>query len=156
MKTDDDTDLLGGEEPEAPKAKKKAKKTPDAKKPSKVKVTKPVAKAKEAAPPPAKKGAAKKTTAKANGKDEGDAPKARGRPKVRDDDVSTQQPEDGVVLKAVRKLKASTLAAEFAAGLGVHRRVIRAQLQRLAKDKANGVKMTKDGYNWFVSNSQKP
>lgn len=148
---EENDDILGGEAP-APKKKKAAKKAVDPKKPSKAKVTKP---AKEEAAPKktSKKAAPAAKGKKAKGGDE-DAPK-RGRPKVRDDDVSTQQPEDGVVLKAVRKLKEATLAAEFAAGLGVHRRVIRAQLQRLSKDKANGVKMEKDGYNWFVTNRQK-
>jgi hypothetical protein len=34
----------------------------------------------------------------------------------------------------------------------VHRRVIRTQLQRLAKDKANNVKMAKTGFHWEVTN----
>jgi hypothetical protein len=110
--------------PKAAKAGTEAKK--DAKKPSKAKVTKAAAPAKEAKP---KKAATKKAA----------------------DDVSTTQPEDKVVLAAVRKLKEPTFASEFAASLGVHRRVIRGQLQRLAKDKANGVKMSKDGFNWVVS-----
>lgn len=70
-------------------------------------------------------------------------------------DISTQQPEDNVTLKAVRKLKQPMLAAAFSLGLGVHRRVIRVQLQRLAKDKANGVGMKKQGANWWVSNTEK-
>lgn len=155
MINEDNDDILGSED-EAP-AKKKAtrKKKPEAQKPSKVKVTKP---AKEEAKP-AKKGAAKSAPAKGKKAEAAPAKKSkkgadeetRGRPKTRTDDVTTTQPDDGVVLKAVSKLKEKTLAAEFAYGLGVHRRVIRAQLQRLAKDKSNGVKMEKDGYNWYVS-----
>jgi hypothetical protein len=72
------------------------------------------------------------------------------RPKAIVDDVSTLQPDDSVVLKAVKKLRGPVMAAAFAIDLGVHRRVIRAQLQRLAKEKANGVMMKKDGYNWIV------
>lgn len=97
----------------------------------------------KAEPTPAKKG----KTAKADGE---------AKPKrVIDANVSMTQPDDSVVLKAVRKLKEPTLAAGFAHDLGVHRRVIRAQLQRLAKDKANGVKMVKDGAHWLVSNTAK-
>ena len=82
--------------------------------------------------------------------------KTEAKPKKKvDPNVSMTQPEDGIVLKAVRKLKEATLAAQFAHDLGVHRRVIRAQLQRLAKDKANGVKMVKDGAHWLVSNTAK-
>ncbi len=97
----------------------------------------------KAEPAPAKKG----KTAKADGE---------AKPKrMIDPNVSMTQPDDSVVLKAVRKLKEATLAASFAHDLGVHRRVIRAQLQRLAKDKANGVKMIKDGAHWLVSNTAK-
>ena len=82
--------------------------------------------------------------------------KTEAKPKrVIDANVSMTQPNDSIVLKAVRKLKEATLAAGFAHDLGVHRRVIRAQLQRLAKDKANGVKMVKDGAHWLVSNTAK-
>ena len=82
--------------------------------------------------------------------------KTEAKPKrVIDANVSMTQPDDSIVLKAVRKLKEATLAAGFAHDLGVHRRVIRAQLQRLAKDKANGVKMVKDGAHWLVSNTAK-
>jgi hypothetical protein len=97
---------------------------------------------KTAAKAPATKAAAKKTATKAPATKR--APAAAG-------DVSTVQPEDKVVLAAVRKLKEPTLAATVAATLGVHRRVIRNQLQRLSKEKANGVVMKKNGFNWYVS-----
>ena len=79
------------------------------------------------------------------------AAKAAPKPAKVAEDVSTTQPEDKVVLNAVKKLKEPTKASELASNLGVHRRVIRAQLQRLAKDKANGVQMKKDGFHWMVS-----
>ncbi len=120
-------------------AAKKAKKVGTDKKPGKATVTKPAAK-KDAKP-------AKKADAKpASKKDAKPAPK-----KVSGPAPSTQQPEDKVVLKAVEKLKEPEMASKFAADLGVHRRVIRAQLQRLAKDKANGVSMVKKGPHWIVS-----
>lgn len=114
-------------------------------------------KANGAAAPKAKKAAAGKVAKTATKPAKAAPTKAEKKPaKVKPkSDVSTTQPEDKVVLAAVRKLKAPTLAAEFASGLGVHRRVIRAQLQRLAKDKANGVKMVKQEYNWLVSNTSK-
>ena len=127
----DMTDVLSTEptpaRKRAPKATTAAK---AAKKPSKAVVTKPAAKAakKAAKPAPAKK--ARVAAA---------------------DDVSTTQPDDSVVLKAVAKLKEPTLASAVASGLGVHRRVIRAQLIRLSKEKANGVVMKKSGFNWYVS-----
>lgn len=121
-------------------AKPKAKKADPAKKPGKVTTTK-------AAPAPAKKAAPKA------------APKAAAKPakaaKASADEVSTTAPDDKVVINAVRKLKEATMASQFAAALGVHRRVIRNQLQRLAKDKANGVKMVKKGFNWLVENTAK-
>ena len=119
-----------------PKAKK-TKKVGTDKKPGKATVTKPAAKD---AKPAAKK------AAPAKDKDAKPAPK-----KVAGPAPSTQQPEDKVVLKAVEKLKEPEMASKFAADLGVHRRVIRVQLQRLAKDKANGVSMVKKGPHWIVS-----
>lgn len=161
MRSDDMEDMLGDEEGPAPAKPKKAKKvkSQDPKKPSKAVVTKPGKKA-AAEPAPKKRGrpaakeepAPKKSAKKANGKE---PPKAKGRPKTVDDDVSTVQPDDNIVLKAVRKLKEPTMASQFASTLGVHRRVIRAQLQRLSKDKSNGVSMKKDGFNWLVANTQK-
>ena len=132
-----------------PKAKK-TKKVGTDKKPGKATVTKPAAKdakpaAKKAAPAKDAKPAAKKA-APAKDKDAKPAPK-----KVAGPAPSTQQPEDKVVLKAVEKLKEPEMASKFAADLGVHRRVIRVQLQRLAKDKANGVSMVKKGPHWIVS-----
>ena len=119
----------------AKKAKKKAKVGTD-KKPSKAVVTKPAK-------------AVKGKAAKA------EKPAKAPRPKSDAADVSTTQPDDAVTLKAVHKLKEATMASQLAAGMGVHRRVIRAQLQRLAKTKTNGVKMVKDGYNWIVSSTAK-
>ena len=149
MRNEDDDNMedVMDDNPTPKKAKKKAKKTTDdAKKPSKVKkLTKPepkAAKGKEAKPV--------KKVSKGNGKDDKPA-----KPKKVADDVSTIQPDDSVVIKAVRKLKEPTMASQLASSIGVHRRVIRAQLQRLAKDKANGVKMVKDGFNWMVANTAK-
>ena len=115
----------------------------------------------EAKPAKATKGKPAKAEAKpakvAKGKPaKADKADAEAKPKKKvDANISMTQPDDSVVLKAVRKLKEPTLAAGFAHELGVHRRVIRAQLQRLAKDKANGVKMVKDGAHWLVSNTAK-
>ena len=112
------------------------------------KPAKAAAKPAKAAAKPAKAAAAKPAAKPAKAA----AAKPAAKPKVAPaDDVSTVQPEDKVVLAAVRKLKEATLASQLAANLGVHRRVIRAQLQRLAKVKENGVKMAKDGFNWYVS-----
>lgn len=139
------SDILDTSETPAPKAKK-VKKVGTDKKPGKVTVTKPAA----------KKAASKdaKPAKKAAGKDAKPAKKAdAAKPapkKVTGPAPSTQQPEDKVVLKAVEKLKEPEMASKFAADLGVHRRVIRAQLQRLAKDKANGVSMVKKGPHWIV------
>lgn len=132
------TDPLNTEATPPAKKAKPVKKVGTDKKPSKATVAKP---AKKADAKPAKKDAkpAKKADAKP-------APKKTSGPAP-----STQQPEDKVVLKAVEKLKEPTAASKFAADLGVHRRVIRAQLQRLAKDKANGVSMVKKGPHWIVS-----
>ena len=130
---------------ETPTKKSKPAKSKPAKaetKPAKAAKSKPT----KAEAKPAK--AAKSKPAKAD--------KAEAKPKKKvDANVSMTQPDDSIVLKAVRKLKEPTLAAGFAHELGVHRRVIRAQLQRLAKDKANGVKMVKDGAHWLVSNTAK-
>jgi len=140
-------DALSTEPTAAPKKTKPAKKVgADAKKPSKAVVTKPAAKkaaSKDAKP--AKK-AASKDTKPAKKADAAPKPKKTTGPAP-----STQQPEDKVVLKAVEKLKEPEMASKFAADLGVHRRVIRAQLQRLAKDKANGVSMVKKGPHWIVA-----
>lgn len=123
------TDVLGGAPPKSKKAAPAKAKAAPAKAATPAKKAAPAAKA---APAKAKAAPAKAKVAPAG-------------------DVSTTQPEDKVVLNAVRKLKEPTLASQVASSLGVHRRVIRAQLQRLAKDKANGVKMAKDGFNWYVS-----
>jgi len=134
------TDALSTEPTAPAKKTKPAKKVGTDKKPSKATVTKPAAK--DAKP------------AKKAGKDAKPAKKADAAPKpkkVTGPAPSTQQPEDKVVLKAVEKLKEPTAASKFAADLGVHRRVIRAQLQRLAKDKANGVSMVKKGPHWIVA-----
>ena len=135
---------------------KKTRATKDAKpakaeaKPAKPAKSAKPAKADKAETKPAKSAKADKSAKPAK------ADKAEAKPKKKvDANVSMTQPDDSVVLKAVRKLKEPTLAAGFAHDLGVHRRVIRAQLQRLAKDKANGVKMVKDGAHWLVSNTAK-
>lgn len=132
-------DILGTSATKAPKksAAKKAATKPG--KPVVIKTPAPTTGKKAATAVPAKSGKKAPVAAK--------TPKAV-KPAA---DVSTTQPEDKVVLAAVKKLKAPTLAAELASGLGVHRRVIRAQLIRMAKDKANGVVMKKDGFNWYVS-----
>lgn len=137
-------DALSTEPTAAPKKTKPAKKVgADAKKPSKAVVAKPAAK--KAASKDAKP--AKKADAKPAKKADA-APKPK---KTSGPAPSTQQPDDKVVIKAVEKLKEPEFASKFAAGLGVHRRVIRAQLQRLAKDKANGVSMVKKGPHWIVA-----
>lgn len=138
-----DLEDVMGTTPSAAKKAKPAKKVDAAKKPSKAVTVKPGPTPKGAKPA---KSAVKPVTKEA---------KATKPKKAAADDVSTVQPDDNVVLKAAHKLKGPTMASQFAADLGVHRRVIRAQLQRLAKDKTNGVSMKKDGANWYVASTAK-
>lgn len=146
-------DLLGDDVEITPAPKKTRKKTNPSKKPSKAVIIKvggkPVVDKKKAAKANGKNAVTKKG-AKAAAKG-GDKPK----PKKVADNLSMQQPEDDVVLKAVRKLKEPTLASKFSKGLEVHRRVIRAQLQRLAKDKGNQFTMKKIGPHWTIENRSK-
>ena len=147
-----DTNSIGDLLDEAaskPAPKKARKKTDPAKKPSKAIVTKPAAKAaKKAVKANGKSPVTKKGAKAAKGEE-------KPKPKKVVSNLSMQQPEDSVVLKAVRKLKEPMMASKFSAGLEVHRRVIRAQLQRLAKDKDNGVGMKKVGAHWIVENKAK-
>lgn len=141
------SDLLDTTATSAPATKpKKAKKVgAEGKKPGKAVTTKPAAKKADAKP------AKKADTKAAKPAKKADAAAKPAPKKVSGPAPSTQQPEDKVVLKAVERLKEPTMASKFAADLGVHRRVIRAQLQRLSKDKANGVAMVKKGPHWLVS-----
>lgn len=115
-------------------------------KPVKVSKTKKAKKADK----PAKAKKAKKEDAKPAKKAKADKPAKAKKAKSDADELPTTQPEDKVVLAAVRKLKKPTPAVEISNGLGIHRRTIRAQLRRLAADKGNGFKMAKDGHTVMV------
>lgn len=143
-----DIEDVMGTTPSAAKKAKPGKVTNKATKPSKAITIKPGPTPKAAKPAAKAEKPAKAAKPAAKAEKPAKAKKA-------EDDVSTLQPDDSVVLKAVRKLKGPTMASQFAADLGVHRRVIRAQLQRLAKEKTNGVSMKKDGANWYVANTAK-
>jgi len=151
-------DMLDGSGSSAAPAKtKKTKKIGADKKPGKVKVTKPAKDAKpvkkaakSAANGKDAKPAKKAAKSAANGKDAKPAKEKKTAPAV-----GMTQPQDDVTIKAVRKLKEPTMASKIAADMGVHRRAIRAQLQRLAKEKGSGIAMKKIGFNWMVTNTLK-
>ena len=78
-------------------------------------------------------------------------PAVAPKPRKEAADVSAEALPDKQVIAAVRKLKEPKNASVLASELGVVRRVLRRQLQRLAADKESGVQMKKDGFHWIVS-----